>query len=59
MHDSDPIVDEVRAVRDAIAKKHDYDISKIAEAVRTKERESGRKYVTLPPRKPVSTRKTG
>ncbi|WP_438031583.1 hypothetical protein [Sorangium sp. So ce204] len=30
----DPIVDEVRAIRDAIAKEHDYDIDAIFEALR-------------------------
>lgn len=30
----DPIVDEVRAIRDAIAKEHDYDIDAIFEAFR-------------------------
>lgn len=59
MQEKDPIVDEVRAIRDAIAKEYDYDVAKIAEAMREKERTSGRKYVTLPPRKPVDTRKAG
>lgn len=30
MRHSDPIVDEVRAIRDAIAKEYDYDIDKLA-----------------------------
>ena len=59
MREKDSIVDEVRAIRDALAKAYDYDIAKIAEAMREKERASGRKYVTLRPRKPVDTRKAG
>ncbi|NJL27347.1 MAG: hypothetical protein HC897_05370 [Thermoanaerobaculia bacterium] len=47
----DPIVEEVRAARDAIAKKFDYDIAKIAEAIRVREAQSGRKVVNLSPRK--------
>ena len=57
MREKDPIIDEIRAIRDAIAREHDYDIAKIAEAMRERERTSGRKYVTLPPRKVVDTRK--
>jgi len=51
MRDSNPIVDEVRAARDAIAREHDYDIAKIAEAVRAREAKSGRTFVRLLPRK--------
>ena len=59
MRDVNPIVDEVRAVRDAIAKECDYDISKIAAAVRIREAASGRAVVRLPPRKPSPSRKAG
>ncbi|WP_437963708.1 hypothetical protein WMF04_28760 [Sorangium sp. So ce260] len=31
---TDPIVDEVRAIRDSIAKEHDYDIDSIFESFR-------------------------
>lgn len=56
MSEADPIVDEVRAARDAIAREHDYDIGKIAEAVRAREASSGRTVVTLPPRKLAPSR---
>jgi hypothetical protein len=46
----DPIVDEVRAVRDALAREYDYDVRKLAEALREEQRNSGRKVVHLPPR---------
>ena len=59
MKEPNPIVDEVRAVRDSIAKEYDYDIAKIAEAVREREAKSGRTYVRLPPRKPVLIKKAG
>jgi hypothetical protein len=52
MQDPNPIVDEVRAIRDSIAKEYDYDIAKIAEAVRERQAKSGRTYVRLAPRTP-------
>ena len=59
MRDSNPIIDEVRAIRDSIAKEHGYDIARIAEAVRAREIASGRTFVRLPPRKPLLEKKTG
>ena len=59
MREPNPIVDEVRAVRDVIAKAYDYDIARIAEAVRSREVKSGRTFVRLPPRKPLSAKKAG
>jgi hypothetical protein len=53
----DPIVEEVRRIRDEFAKEHDYDIKKIVQALRTREDHSKRTYVTRSPRKP-STAKT-
>jgi hypothetical protein len=57
MRYSDPIVDEVRAIRDAIAKEFDYDIEKLAQAIKAREAQSGRKVVRLPPRKVTIARK--
>ncbi len=51
MQKSDPIVDEVRAARDAIAKEFDYDIEKLALAIKIREAQSGREVVRLAPRK--------
>ena len=50
MRRSDPIVDEVREARDAIAKEVDYDIDKLAEMLKNREAKSGRTIVRLPPR---------
>lgn len=47
----DPIVEEVRAVRDAFAKEHEYDVAKIFDALRAMAAESGGPRVTLPPRR--------
>ena len=51
---SDPIVEEVRAIREEIARSFDYDIGKIFEAFRAMERESGQPRVSLPPRRPYA-----
>ena len=42
---SDPIVDEVRAIRDEIAKKCNYDIDALAQLLKTHEAQSGRRVV--------------
>jgi hypothetical protein len=49
----DPIVNEVRALRDEIAREYDYDIDAIFEALRKAEAASGREHVTLEPRRPA------
>ena len=47
---SDPIVDEVRAAREAIAKACDYDLDKLALLLKEHETQSGRKLAHLPPK---------
>lgn len=47
----DPIVEEVRAIRDAIAREHDYELDAIFEMLRVTEAKSGRKHVSPPPPK--------
>ena len=42
--------DEVRAIKRKLAAECDFDIHRIAEQARRRQRESGRKSVTLPPR---------
>ena len=39
---SDPIVDEVRAVRDAVAREYGYDMEKLADALREHKEKSSR-----------------
>ena len=46
----DPILDEVRAIRDAIAREHNYDLDSIFRMLRSRETTSGRPHVTLSPR---------
>jgi len=50
---NDPIVEEVRKVRDAHAKKFNYDLQAIAADLKKQQEASKRKYVTRPPRKPA------
>ena len=53
----DPIVEEVRRIREAHAALHGFDLKKITEDLRRAERESGRTTVVRPPRKPEPIRK--
>jgi hypothetical protein len=47
----DPIVKEVRRVREAYAAKFNYDLEAIFQDLKRQERESGRTFVTFPPRR--------
>ncbi len=47
---TDTIVDEVRAIRDAIAREHGYDLASICAALREETRAAGIRTVTLSPR---------
>ncbi len=47
---TDPIVEEIHAIREAIAMESDNDMQRIVEAARARQAESGRKVVRLPPR---------
>ncbi len=50
---TDPIIAEVRAVRDRFAAQADYDVAAIFRRIREMQRESGREYVSYPPRRVV------
>lgn len=52
----DPIVEEVRRVRDKLAARFDYNIEAIIENARKEQEASGRKTVSFPRRKPVTSR---
>ena len=47
---NDPIVEEVRKVRDAHAAQFNYDLRAIYEDLKKQEKKSNRKFVTLPPK---------
>ena len=50
----DPILAEVRAIRDKLAVECGYDIDEIVRRVRQRQAESGREYVNHPPRRVTS-----
>lgn len=50
----DPIIAEIRAVRDEHAAKFDYDVKAIFEDLRARQEASGRKYIRYPARR-IST----
>ena len=45
----DPIVEEVREIRDRIAARFDYDVKAIGRYYQEKQRESKRKSISYPP----------
>lgn len=47
----DPIVEEVRRIREEHAARFDYDLKAIYEDLKKTERQSGRRIVTLPPKR--------
>ena len=49
----DPIIEEVRKIRDEIAKSYNYDVDAIVEGLQKRSIESGRKTVSLPSKPPI------
>jgi hypothetical protein len=47
----DPLVAEVRAIREAYAKKFNYDLEAICRDLKEQEKKSNRTTVSLPPRR--------
>ena len=45
---ADPVIAEVRAVRDGFAARSNYDVEAIFQRIREMQDESGREYVTYP-----------
>lgn len=50
----DPIAEQVHQVREALARRFDGNLQVICEDARRRQSASGRKTVTLPPRRPTS-----
>ena len=46
----DPIVEEIRAIREAYARQFNYDIAAMCEDLRKRQRLGGRKTVSFPPK---------
>lgn len=56
MSTKDPIVEEVHAVRQAIARESGHDLDRIIDAARARQAAEGRRVVRLPPKKVAATR---
>ena len=54
----DSIIDEVRAIRDAIAREHDYDLESIFIMLREREAQSGKPRLVLTPKRLDSERRS-
>lgn len=52
----DPVVEEVRTIRDEYARQFNYDIEAICRDLRAQEAQSGREVVSLPPKHIVPTK---
>ncbi|HKI01123.1 MAG TPA: hypothetical protein VKK31_04015 [Thermoanaerobaculia bacterium] len=57
MPTTDPIIEEIHAIREALAEEASFDAEKVAEAACKRQAESGRKAVTLPPRPVAAVKK--
>ena len=52
----DPIVDEVRKIREEYARQFNYDLDAICKDLQEKQAASGRKIVSFPPNRPERPR---
>jgi hypothetical protein len=57
VHRKDPIIEEIHAVREELARQASYDLDKILEAARARQAAAGIQGVRLPAREPVLTKK--
>ena len=53
----DPIIEEIHAVREEIARQAEYDLERMLEAARARQAADGRQAVRLPPRKAEPVKK--
>jgi hypothetical protein len=49
---TDPLIQEIRRIKEANAAKYGFNIRAMVEDMRRREKLSGRKVVTIPPRRP-------
>ena len=54
---TDPIIAELRAIREAYAARFDYDVEAMFRDIRARQEASGREYVRLPARRTTGTQK--
>ena len=55
---NDPIIEEVRKARDEYAKKFNYDLDDIYRDLIRKQEQSGKKLISLPPKRPEHNKKS-
>ncbi|HKL00044.1 MAG TPA: hypothetical protein VJ943_07305 [Desulfotignum sp.] len=55
---NDPIIEEVRKARDEYAKKFNYDLDDIYRDLIRKQEQSGKKLISLPPKRPEHKKKS-
>ena len=53
---TDPIIEEIRKIREAHAASFDYDVKRITRDFQEQEKESSRKIVLPPPKPPIAFR---
>jgi hypothetical protein len=53
----DPIVEEIRRIRDEYARRFNYDLDAMFRDIEQKQLQSGRTYVSFPPNRPDPRRK--
>ena len=53
---TDPIIAELRAIREAYAARFDYDVEAMFRDIRARQEASGREYVRLPARRTTGDR---
>ena len=58
-HPTDPIIAELRAVRDAHAARFNFDVKAIFEDLQARQKASGRKYVRYPAKRAYLESKEG
>jgi len=57
MHRKDPIIEEIHAVREELARQADYDLERMIEAARARQAASGWQVVRLSPKKAEPAKK--
>lgn len=54
----DPIVEEVRRIRDEYAKQFDYDLDAICRDLQQRQQQPGKNIVSFPPKRPRTAKNT-
>jgi hypothetical protein len=57
MSRKDPIIEEIHAIREKLAREANYDMEKLFAAARVRQVASGVDAVQLPPRQPLAAKK--